>query len=136
VADLRRHSASPHARKAREELCLRRPNKIDLRCKRVPEYKYAHIAFHLHFFPYAITNNMADINAISKQFTEFYYSTFDSNRANLGPLYVRENICCARLEPHIDVGSILARNFDVVVGGFTIPRGYFHHRETCCMFFY
>ncbi|KAH9057532.1 nuclear transport factor 2 [Lactarius vividus] len=30
---------------------------------------------------------MADINAIAKQFTEFYYNTFDSNRANLAPLY-------------------------------------------------
>ncbi|KAF8263410.1 nuclear transport factor 2 [Lactarius quietus] len=26
---------------------------------------------------------MADINAIAKQFTDFYYTTFDSNRANL-----------------------------------------------------
>lgn len=32
---------------------------------------------------------MADINAIAQQFTDFYYQTFDSNRANLGPLYVR-----------------------------------------------
>ncbi|KAL0574579.1 Nuclear transport factor 2 [Marasmius crinis-equi] len=30
---------------------------------------------------------MADINAIAKQFTDFYYSTFDSNRANLTSLY-------------------------------------------------
>ncbi|KAI9454299.1 hypothetical protein BJY52DRAFT_1285103 [Lactarius psammicola] len=30
---------------------------------------------------------MADINAIAKQFTDFYYNTFDSNRANLAPLY-------------------------------------------------
>jgi hypothetical protein len=32
---------------------------------------------------------MADINAIAKQFTDFYYSTFDSNRAHLNSLYVR-----------------------------------------------
>ena len=32
---------------------------------------------------------MADINAIAKQFIDFYYQTFDSNRANLAPLYVR-----------------------------------------------
>jgi hypothetical protein len=31
---------------------------------------------------------MEDINAIAKQFTDFYYSTFDTNRANLGNLYV------------------------------------------------
>jgi len=30
---------------------------------------------------------MADINAIAKQFTDFYYNTFDSNRASLAPLY-------------------------------------------------
>jgi hypothetical protein len=34
------------------------------------------------------THNMADFNAIAHQFTEFYYSTFDTNRANLAPLYV------------------------------------------------
>ena len=32
---------------------------------------------------------MADINAIAKQFTDFYYSTFDTNRAGLQALYVR-----------------------------------------------
>jgi len=30
---------------------------------------------------------MADINAVAKQFTEFYYTTFDSNRAGLQALY-------------------------------------------------
>ncbi|KAH9011344.1 nuclear transport factor 2 [Lactarius hengduanensis] len=30
---------------------------------------------------------MADFNAIAKQFTDFYYTTFDSNRASLEPLY-------------------------------------------------
>nr|VWO99288.1 Uncharacterized protein [Ganoderma boninense] len=30
---------------------------------------------------------MADINAIAKQFTDFYYSTFDTNRAGLASLY-------------------------------------------------
>ncbi|KAM6500911.1 nuclear transport factor 2 [Amanita muscaria] len=30
---------------------------------------------------------MADINAIAKQFTDFYFTTFDSNRGGLGPLY-------------------------------------------------
>ncbi len=32
---------------------------------------------------------MADINAVAQQFTTFYYQTFDSNRSNLAPLYVR-----------------------------------------------
>ncbi|KAH9970370.1 hypothetical protein BGW80DRAFT_1330043 [Lactifluus volemus] len=30
---------------------------------------------------------MADINAVAKQFTDFYYQTFDSSRAQLAPLY-------------------------------------------------
>ncbi|ORZ22725.1 nuclear transport factor 2 [Lobosporangium transversale] len=33
---------------------------------------------------------MADIQAISKQFTDYYYGTFDSSRAGLAPLY-RDN---------------------------------------------
>ena len=32
---------------------------------------------------------MADIQSIAKQFTDFYYSTFDTNRAGLQSLYVR-----------------------------------------------
>ena len=31
---------------------------------------------------------MADINTVAKQFTDFYYSTFDTNRASLQSLYV------------------------------------------------
>ncbi|KAI0747602.1 nuclear transport factor 2 [Daedaleopsis nitida] len=30
---------------------------------------------------------MADINAIAKQFTDFYYTTFDTNRVGLQSLY-------------------------------------------------
>lgn len=30
---------------------------------------------------------MADIHAIAQQFTDFYYQTFDSNRAGLESLY-------------------------------------------------
>ncbi|KAI5480932.1 hypothetical protein MNV49_006742 [Pseudohyphozyma bogoriensis] len=30
---------------------------------------------------------MADINAIAKQFTDYYYTTFDANRSGLAPLY-------------------------------------------------
>lgn len=32
---------------------------------------------------------MADINAIAKQFTDFYYQTFAGNRQDLQALYVR-----------------------------------------------
>ncbi|KAI0255258.1 nuclear transport factor 2 [Lactifluus subvellereus] len=30
---------------------------------------------------------MADINAVAKQFTDFYYTTFDTNRSGLSSLY-------------------------------------------------
>ncbi|RSH84617.1 Nuclear transport factor 2 [Apiotrichum porosum] len=30
---------------------------------------------------------MADINTIAQQFTDYYYSTFDADRAGLAPLY-------------------------------------------------
>ncbi|KAG6898249.1 Nuclear transport factor 2 [Termitomyces sp. T32_za158] len=35
---------------------------------------------------------MADINNIAKQFTDFYYSTFDSDRSSLGSLYRPESM--------------------------------------------
>jgi hypothetical protein len=35
---------------------------------------------------------MADINSVAKQFTDFYYTTFDANRGNLAPVYVRQTI--------------------------------------------
>jgi hypothetical protein len=37
---------------------------------------------------------MGDINAIAKQFTDFYYQTFDSGRQGLQPLYVRTLRTC------------------------------------------
>lgn len=42
---------------------------------------------------------MADINAIAKQFTDFYYVTFDSNRAQLQNLYVRRHRSTSRSSP-------------------------------------
>ena len=53
---------------------------------------------------------MADINAVAKQFTDFYYSTFDSNRATLAPLYVRycfSHLC--RPTSDTDLFDFLAR---------------------------
>ncbi|RDB24220.1 Nuclear transport factor 2 [Hypsizygus marmoreus] len=35
---------------------------------------------------------MADINAIAKQFTDFYYATFDSDRSVLNSLYRPESM--------------------------------------------
>ena len=42
--------------------------------------------------PPVVCSNMADINAIAKQFTDFYYATFDGNRAQLQGLYVRQDL--------------------------------------------
>ena len=50
---------------------------------------------------------MADIQAIAKQFTDFYYTTFDGNRPGLQSLYVRrvyatlESPLLTYLHPHI-----------------------------------
>ncbi|KAF8509560.1 nuclear transport factor 2 [Gautieria morchelliformis] len=49
---------------------------------------------------------MADINAISKQFTEFYYTTFDSNRASLAPLYRETSMLSWEGSPFQGVSSI------------------------------
>lgn len=35
---------------------------------------------------------MADISTVAKQFTDFYYTTFDTNRAGLQGLYVRRTL--------------------------------------------
>lgn len=40
-----------------------------------------------YFILYYWFSIMADFNAVSKAFVEFYYQTFDANRANLAPLY-------------------------------------------------
>jgi hypothetical protein len=34
---------------------------------------------------------MGDFNAVAKQFVDFYYNTFDTNRASLSALYVGAN---------------------------------------------
>lgn len=60
---------------------------------------------------------MADINTIANQFTDFYYSTFDQDRANLGSLYVSDH-CLSSC--HL-VECYLARRIYVVVGGHPNP---------------
>ncbi|KAJ3500763.1 hypothetical protein NLJ89_g9645 [Agrocybe chaxingu] len=49
---------------------------------------------------------MADINAIAKQFVDFYYSTFDSNRAGLAPLYRDHSMLTFEGTPTQGVASI------------------------------
>lgn len=42
---------------------------------------------------------MADINSVAKQFTDFYYNTFDRDRAGLAPLYVRLSLSFSPQHP-------------------------------------
>lgn len=48
-------------------------------------------------FPISPQITMADINAIAQQFTQFYYNTFDTDRASLQSLYVRLSLIFALL---------------------------------------
>ncbi|KAF8061609.1 nuclear transport factor 2 [Lyophyllum atratum] len=52
---------------------------------------------------------MADINAIAEQFTTFYYTTFDSNRANLGPLYRTESMLSWEGTPIVGATKIVEK---------------------------
>ncbi|KIM55917.1 hypothetical protein SCLCIDRAFT_1220748 [Scleroderma citrinum Foug A] len=52
---------------------------------------------------------MADINSIAKQFTDFYYQTFDANRANLGPLYRETSMLSWEGTPIQGVGAIVEK---------------------------
>jgi hypothetical protein len=38
-----------------------------------------------------VASIMGDFNAVAKQFVDFYYNTFDTNRASLSALYVGAN---------------------------------------------
>lgn len=63
--------------------------------------------------------NMADINAIAKQFTDFYYNTFDSNRSGLAALYVSSpNSPRPSIHPNVD-DTFLARSLNAFVRGYT-----------------
>lgn len=65
---------------------------------------------------------MADINAIATQFTTFYYTTFDSDRANLASLYVGDHclIACRLTQRHP------ARRVYADVGGHPDPGNESH----------
>ncbi|GLB35438.1 putative nuclear transport factor 2 (NTF2) [Lyophyllum shimeji] len=49
---------------------------------------------------------MADINAIAKQFTDFYYQTFDTNRAGLQSLYRDQSMLSWEGSPLVGANSI------------------------------
>jgi len=44
---------------------------------------------------------MADFAAIAKQFVQYYYNSFDTNRASLAPLYVRHLAPSRKIVPLI-----------------------------------
>lgn len=50
---------------------------------------------------------MADINAVAKQFTDFYFTTFDTNRGGLQSLYVRPQAGCESLSSRSDRAPFL-----------------------------
>ncbi|CCM05030.1 uncharacterized protein FIBRA_07230 [Fibroporia radiculosa] len=49
---------------------------------------------------------MSDINAIAKQFTDFYYSTFDTNRASLQSLYREQSMLSWEGSPILGAANI------------------------------
>lgn len=68
---------------------------------------------------------MADINAVAKQFTDFYFTTFDTNRGGLQSLYVRPQAVCASpypLDLTAPLFSFVARCVYADLGGHTYPR--------------
>jgi len=68
---------------------------------------------------------MADINAISKQFTDFYYSTFDADRANLQALY--------RSESMLSFEGIQTQGAQAIVEKLTsLPFSSVQHKVTTC----
>ncbi|KAJ6500589.1 nuclear transport factor 2 [Mycena sanguinolenta] len=52
---------------------------------------------------------MADINAIALQFVDFYYQTFDSNRANLTPLYRDNSMLTFEGDPIVGATKIIEK---------------------------
>jgi hypothetical protein len=82
---------------------------------------------------------MADINAIAKQFIDFYYTTFDANRANLAPLYVRHLSISMLITLNSALTDLylIARTLDALLGGNPNPGCNSHHRKadgTCAQY--
>jgi len=66
---------------------------------------------------------MADINSVAKQFTDFYYNTFDRDRAGLAPLYRPESMLSWEGTPIQGVTSIVEKLT-------TLPFSKVHHKVT------
>ncbi|KAL8293268.1 hypothetical protein RQP46_000962 [Phenoliferia psychrophenolica] len=52
---------------------------------------------------------MADINGIAKQFTDYYYNTFDTDRNGLAPLYRDHSMLTFENEPIQGTAAIVAK---------------------------
>ncbi|KAN0141104.1 hypothetical protein V8E53_000860 [Lactarius tabidus] len=52
---------------------------------------------------------MADINSVAKQFTDFYYTTFDANRGNLAPVYREQSMLTWEGTPIQGVANIVEK---------------------------
>jgi len=68
-----------------------------------------------------------DIISVTKQFVAFYYETFQSNRSNLGQLYVRFLVICywwLNPLPHQRDNSTLSFEGIVCLGGKNIIEKY------------
>ncbi|THV07977.1 nuclear transport factor 2 [Dendrothele bispora CBS 962.96] len=52
---------------------------------------------------------MSDINDIAKQFVNFYYTTFDNDRSQLGPLYRTESMLTWEGSPIQGVNAVLEK---------------------------
>lgn len=80
---------------------------------------------------------MADINTIGNQFIQFYYTTFDSNRSGLQPLYVRLYYQPFPFDLWLNLFFIhlwfwfgfVERCFDVKFWRTSVPRRAEYHRE-------
>ncbi len=71
---------------------------------------------------------MSDIQAVAKAFVEFYYSTFDRNRAELGPLYVRLVYVAYCFAIALLMCTAATRGDDPLL---TLSLGPWTNRETC-----
>merc|ERR1712080_663891 len=75
--------------------------------ERTPAHRPAPIlALHITLVASA---TMADFNAVAQQFTEFYYKTFDSDRAQLAPLYRDNSMLTFEQSPFLGTANIITK---------------------------
>ncbi|KAJ5722555.1 Nuclear transport factor 2 Eukaryote [Penicillium malachiteum] len=52
---------------------------------------------------------MSNFNEIAQQFVQFYYNSFDENRANLGPLYRDHSMLTFETSSHLGANAIVEK---------------------------